>query len=261
MLIVYFILFILYLWCSISVLANKPFSYDFLIIQITGFIVVTRLLFQEVSKKNLKIYLFLERIKLFFYKDTTSKWWFHARFDNVHLENVLQTIQEALKGGRFNSKCLSATDREIELEINELSRVSISLSQHNENCVDVVSRKIEVPYGRTKDKLTSEIEPFLQLIDQTLKPETHSFIFNVEFSGNNPYFNVYIAHLPPSQVEDFRVILHVNGNSPNNERDKVEISKSKVRITADSTSSFKELAESFILLTPDTKLLLGGKDA
>ncbi|HMS40251.1 MAG TPA: hypothetical protein PKE69_08500 [Pyrinomonadaceae bacterium] len=264
MFILYLILLILYI-ASASYAVYSNYSNATLIAGVAGLVATGRLFLQELAKKNLRLYIAIERLKLKIKPDTTSKWWFHARYDDINSENVLNNIFDALKASRFVVKQLSKTDREIELEIDETIRVNISLtpfseSSFNVNHIDVVSRKLEVSYGRAKEKLSAEIEPFLQLLERELKPKSRSLILNIEFMGNNPFFNIYIANLPPSQVEDFRVILHIDGNSPNNERDRVEISKSKVRITADSTTSFKELAESFILLTPNTKLLLGEKN-
>ncbi len=124
-----------------------------------------------------------------------------------------------------------------------------------------MSKTIEVSYGHAQKKLESQIEPFLLLLENIIKPKTHSFQLNVDFTRKqNPFFNVYIANLSQTQIEDFRVVLHVDGNSPKSASDRVEISASKLRITAESTNSFTKLAKNFILLTPDTKLLIGAKN-
>jgi hypothetical protein len=263
---IYLILLAFYIPIAIYLLIQN-FSYALLILQISGFIAIARSAVQEISKKYLPLYFFIERRKLFFVSDTTSKWWFQGRYDGISSKEVFNDLEINLrKDSRFKIKILKQNDREKELEINETLFITLTFVDESESPfglshIDVVSRTIEVSYGHAKKKLENQIEPFLLSLANIIKPEKHSFELNVDFMGkSNPFFNVYIANLSPSQVEDFRVVLHVDGNSPNSLSDKVVISSNSLHITADSTNSFRKLAENFILLTPDTRILIGDKN-
>ncbi len=266
MLYVYLILLILFIGVSVYQ-AVESFSTSALFIQIAGFVAIFHRMLQELSKKWLSLYFFIERTKLKFSSDTTSKWWFHARYDGISIENIPETLDRELRTNeRFKIKLSRRNDTEFDLDVNDGSfYVSLSFTKDYQGVnqilnLDLVSKKIEVSYGHAKSKLQNQIEPFLQFLDRTVKPENRSFDLNVKFSGNkNPFFNVYVANLMPEQVEDFRVVLHVDGNSPSSLSDKVIIAKDGLQITADSSGAFKKLAEDFILLTPDTQLLIGGK--
>lgn len=261
----YGVLLVIFLVCSIYSLINN-FSYPALFTSLAGFVVFCRLFLQELSKEFLPLYFWIERLKLSIRSDTTSIWWFNARYNDISSKEVFDNILPALRNSRFKIKSLSETDREIELEIDDTIRVCFTFIPYNEsafnvNEISLSSRKLEISYGRAKQKLSTQIEPFLQLVESNIRPESCSFELNIEFSGNNPFFNVYIARLSPNKVQDFRVVLHVDGNSPKSKTDRVEISKEKVRVIAESTNSFRKLAEDFILITPDTKLLIGDKNA
>jgi len=264
MLFAYLILLILFIVASTYSLWGNFSFLSFLII-LGGLISTSRLFLQELSKKYLPVYFFLTRQKLRFFTDTTSKWWFHARY-NVVSEDAFYEIDKLIKNTRFAIKIKNKNDREIELLVNETITLRVAFTPENEsflnhNQIDITSNKIEVSYNHTKHKLETEIEPLLQLFDDWFKSDSRSYQFNVDFMKDNPFFNVYIANLSQSKVEDFKVILHVDGNSPKSKSDRIEISSRNMRITADSTNSFKKLAENFVMLTPDTKLLIGDKNA
>ncbi len=268
MLFVYLVLLILYISCSIILIITN-FSYPTLITQIVGFVAVSRLFLQELSKKYLPLYFWLERQKLRFFSDTTSKWWFQARYDGVESKAIFDNLESKLKTSKFKIKLVGQNNREKNFEIDDTLFISVVYSGgdsfsndiNGESYIDIISKTIEVSYGHAKEKLEKQIEPLLMSLNDIIKPERRSFELNVEFVRKlNPFFNVYIANLSPSQIEDFRVVLHVDGNSPNGLKDIVVISSNKLRITAESTNSFKKLAQDFILLTPDTRLLIGDKN-
>jgi hypothetical protein len=119
----------------------------------------------------------------------------------------------------------------------------------------IVSRVMEVSYGHAKKKLQQQIVPVLQAINDVLKADNSSFELDVKFMKQNPFFAVYIAHLRPDQVKDYKVVLHVDGSHPSGKPEKVEITKEKVHVTTKTTDSFRHVAEQFVLLSPDLKML------
>jgi len=53
------------------------------------------------------------------------------------------------------------------------------------------------------------------------------------------------------------VILHVDGGHPTGKAETVEITKQKVHVTARTPHSFQSIAEQFVLLSPDLRMLRG----
>lgn len=268
-LIVYAVLFVVLVALSISSL-RADFSYTGLIIQIGLLLGWSRLVFQELQKKHLPLYFWWERQKVrWWYGDSTSKWWFHARYDGIQTDDVFEELDAKLKDSRFKIKTLRGNNREREFQIDDSLYVTVHLGMATDSPdevpdvdhIAVTSRVMEVSYGYAKTRLETQIQPFLSLLDSVLKPDSHSFELNVDFMGDgNPFFNVFIANLPASKVEDFRVVLHVDGNSPSANKDRIVISSKKIKITADSPASFNKLAQDYLLLTPDTRHLVGARE-
>lgn len=236
-----------------------------LVVFATGLLATARTFVQSLAQTSLPVYFFVQRLKLRVASDTTSRWWFAARYDGEWAEDASAAICQTLgKQFRLPVRIERKSNREITVEVDSTLHVTVtvtpaSMSPFGKQHVDVISKTIEVSYGHARKKLDSQIIPFLAEVERILRPDSSSFELNVEFGRDNPFFAVYIAHLSPDQVGDFRVVLHVDANHPSGSAEKVEISRRELHVTALSTMSFKKLAEDFILLSPDTKLLAGVK--
>lgn len=147
-----------------------------------------------------------------------------------------------------------------QIEIDQTLTLSIQFepAHFSEDSLDhltVVSRVMEVSYGHAKKKLQQQIIPVLQSINDVLRADNSSFELDVQFMKQNPFFAVYIAHLRPDQVKDYKVVLHVDASHSSGKPEKVEITKEKVHVTAKTTDSFRHMTEQFVLLSPDLKML------
>jgi hypothetical protein len=109
--------------------------------------------------------------------------------------------------------------------------------------------------GTQRTNFSSKSSLVLQAINDVLKADSSSFELDVQFLKKNPFFAIYIAHLRPDQVQEYKVILHVDGSHPSGKPEKVEISKEKVHVTSKTTDGFRHMAEQFVLLSPDLKML------
>jgi hypothetical protein len=120
----------------------------------------------------------------------------------------------------------------------------------------IVSKTQELPYLFSVEKIEQQILPMFNLVRDGLCPSKCSYELDVEFRGANPFFEVYIARLKPEQVGEFRVVLHI-ASGMRDHKERVEISRTNVHVIAATTDSFKKLADNFILLSPDVKMLAG----
>lgn len=214
------------------------------------------------QKASLTVYFFFQRLLIRFSPDTTGRWWFSARYDGRFSDSVVGALTAYISGEKFRFPSRierqSALVAEVEIDETLLLKIQFDPPQNSEDGqghVTVLSRVMEVSYGHAKRKIEEQIIPVLQAFGDELKPSTCSFELDVQFLKRNPFFAVYISHLRPEQVHDYRVVLHVDGNHPSGEPEKIEVSKERVHVTAGSTHSFKSMAEQFVLLSPDVKLL------
>ncbi len=231
----------------------------------SGLIALLMGLAGALQKSSLTIYFLFQRIALRLSSDTTGRWWFSARYDGHFDDSVVHSLNNHLQGEgfRFATKVERETALTAEVEIDQTLFLKIQFdpghaSEDGEGHVTVISRVMEVSYGHAKRKIEQQIVPVLQAMADVLKPSNSSFELDVQFLKRNPFFAVYISHLRPEQVQDYRVVLHVDGSHASGKAEKVEISKQKIHVTANSTNTFKSMAEQFVLLSPDVKMLKAG---
>ncbi len=236
-----------------------------IISKISGLVALLSAMGMALQKSSLRVYFFFQRIAIRFFPDTTSRWWFSARYDghfsaaSVHL--LIQHFQS--NDFRFPIKVEREDNLSAQIDVDDTLVLNIqldpqSISEDQLDHITVLSKVMEVSYGHAKKKLDAQIVPVLQAISDVLRPENSSFELDVQFLRRNPFFAVYIAHLNPSQVQDYRVVLHVDGGHASGRTEKVEITKEKIHVTTQTTNSFRSIAEQFVLLSPDLKLLKAG---
>lgn len=243
-----------------------PSSVPEAITRLSGLAALLTGLVGALQKSSLKVYFYLQKIAIRLSPDTTGRWWFSARFDGQFGDTVIRTLRDHFqsKEFRFSSKVEEEDAFTAQVEIDQTLYLKIQfdpkhLSEDGEDHVTVLSRVMEVSYGHAKRKLEQQIVPVLQAIADVLRPSNSSFELDVQFLKRNPFFAVYIAHLRPEQVQDYRVVLHIDGSHSSGKAETVEITKRKVHVTAKTTHSFQSIAEQFVLLSPDLKMLKGGR--
>jgi hypothetical protein len=238
--------------------------------QISGFIGLSAALLQNLSKHSLPVYFWIQRLRLRFSWGAVTRWTFAARFDGDFGQDCLAEVISFLcdpKTFSMQVRVESHSSRQaivtidgslvltFSLELQEFSEANLAGGEDKAHFT-VVSRVLELPYRYSVEKIQRQIVPLLTVLAARLSAAHSSFELDVEFRGKNPFFEVYIAHLKPEQIDDFRVTLHVDSTSPTR-KDRVEIASKHVHITATSTDSLTRLASDFILLSPDVKVLLG----
>jgi hypothetical protein len=236
-----------------------------IISKISGFVALLAAMGTALQKSSLKVYFWSQRFAIRFFPDTTSRWWFSARYDGHFSSDSIRLLIEHFqsKEFRFPIKVEKEDNLIAQIDVDETLTLNIQLDPKDiseDQCdhITVMSKVMEVSYGHAKKKLDTQIIPVLQAINDVLRPENVSFELDVQFLRKNPFFAVYIAHLNPEQVQDYRVVLHVDGSHPSGRPETVEITKEKVHVTAQTTTSFKSVARQFVLLSPDLKMLKAG---
>jgi hypothetical protein len=187
---------------------------------------------------------------------------FSARYEGHFPDDAVRHLLDHFKSGefRFPTKVERQDTLSAQVEVDQTLTLNIQFepaqtSEDQSDHLTVISKVMEVSYGHAKKKLDSQIVPVLQAINDVLKPENASFELDVQFLRRNPFFAVYIAHLRPEQVQDYRVMLHVDAGHATGKTEKVEITKERVHVTAKTTNAFRSIAEQFVLLSPDLKML------
>ncbi len=245
--------------------AYHPNHLPEVISKVSGLVALLSAMGMALQKHNLRIYFLFQKIAIRFFPDTTSRWWFSARYDGQFPDDSVHLLIQHLQGKdfRFPVKVEKEDALTAQIEVDQTLILNVQLdpqfiSEDQRGHFTIVSKVMEVSYGHAKKKLDTQIIPVLQAIGDVLRPENGSFELDVQFLRRNPFFAVYIAHLRPDQVQDYRVVLHVDSGHPTGRAEKVEITKERVHVTAQTTNSFRTIAEQFVLLSPDLKMLKAG---
>jgi hypothetical protein len=233
--------------------------------KVSGLVALLSAMGTALQKSSLRVYFFFQKIAIRFFPDTTSRWWFSARYDGQFpADSVRRLIQHFQSSEfRFPVKVEREDNLTAQIDVDETLILKIQLDPQDvseDQCdhITILSKVMEVSYGHAKKKLDTQIIPVLHAISGVLRPENGSFELDVQFLRRNPFFAVYIAHLKPEQVQDYRVVLHVDGGHPSGRTETVEITKEKIHVVAQTTNSFRSIAEQFVLLSPDLRLLKAG---
>ncbi len=266
MTILFGVLLLLFLATSVYSL-RASFSFPALIAYLAGFVGISHAFLQSLANSNLRVYFWLQRIRIWWFSDLVTRWWFGARFEGDHpptiIADLLHFMQDSEKF-KFGVQVDYSTDRDMQVEVDRTLTLKITfdpalLSASGRGCVSVLSKTIEVSYGHARRKIETQIVPVILALKDYLRPDNASYDLDVDFPERNPFFAVYVAHLKPEQIGDFRVVLHLDAYSRSRRPEKVEISRQNLHVTALSTDSFKQLALDFILLSVDTKMLAGAR--
>ena len=244
---------------------HHPNSAPEIISKASGLVALLSAFATALQKSSLRVYFLFQKIAIRFFPDTTSRWWFAARYDGQFKDDAVHRLIEHFQSSQFRFPVRVEREDKLQAQIEVDQTLTINMqfdsrqvSEDQRDHFTVLSKVMEVSYGHAKKKLDLQIVPVLQAISDVLRPENSSFELDVQFLGRNPFFAVYISHLRPDQVQDYRVVLHVDGGHSTGRTERVEITKEKVHVTARTTNAFRSIAEQFVLLSPDLKLLKAG---
>lgn len=260
--VVFGVLWLLFV-CAAAYSLTTTFSVPTLTAALGGFIGLSKAFVDSLSKENLRVYFFMQRLRIRLHSGAITRWWFAARFDGKYSQETIADLIQFMSDRtrfKFPIQIDFQNAREAQVQIDETLIVRLSYDPAEDvpdatAHVTVLSKTIEVSYGYTKTKLATQIIPVLGALKTFLAPENSSYELNVDFTGANPFFAVYVNHLKPQQIGEFKVVLHLDAYSATPRAEKVEISSKSLHLTASSTDSFNKLALDFILLSPDVKML------
>jgi hypothetical protein len=243
------------------------FSVSSLVTQLAGFTGLAFAFQKALSNSSLRAYFWFQRIRIWWFSDLVTRWWFSAGFDGDYVPAIIYELRDFLrdkKRFKFDVVVDYFNDREVQVVIDKTLTLRVSfdpstISPSGRDHISIISKSLEVSYGHARKKIETQIVPVMLALRNFLNPESGSYDLNVDFPDRNPFFAVYVANLKPEQIGDFRVVLHLEAFSPSLQAETVEISRQSLHLTALSTDSFKKLALDFILLSADTKMLAGAR--
>ena len=95
--ILFAVLFCLLIPASIYSLWTQ-FSIPVLFSNVVAFVAIARSLLDAISRDNLRVYFFLQRLRIWWHSDLVTRWWFAVRFDGLNYSpEVIDRIITFLK--------------------------------------------------------------------------------------------------------------------------------------------------------------------
>ncbi len=246
---------------ALAYLQTKNPSIVTLIPALPGFVALCALFYRSLASHYLQVYLFGQRLYLrTLGRGETSEWRIYARFQGryspdslVHLVSTLQSVK------RFAAKVDYAYSTKVGVSLFDRVVLTFSLDDSTGE-IDIESKFLEVTFSSAEDTLNGLIGPLLECVKRDLRPEHDSYQLELRFSGNNPFYALYISHLRPEQIDRFNITIAPRGISAEN-LESVTITKDLVTVEAVSTSAFLELSKKFVLLRTSPALLKGTTNA
>src|ERR1700679_4252868 len=81
--------------------ASHPNSVPDIVSKVSGLVALLFALGTALQKTSLKVYFLFQRIAIRFFPDTTSRWWFSARYDGRFSEDAVRRLVEHFQGVHF----------------------------------------------------------------------------------------------------------------------------------------------------------------
>ena len=261
--IIWFSVCIFYLVFSIIQIKSPDFKNTDLIIIVIGFMGLLASLLKHLYQNNLTCYLHWVRFKNWF-RNYPVNWDLNIRFDGSFDEDVISKIEKFIQTNQRvydKTKVFHRTKNSLNFSVFGTLNFYLDfqpkhINNFNYDTIDISLNAFEIGSNSSKRKLESEIIPFLSKLQNILKPDNTSYVLNITFIQNNPFFTIFISHLNPSQIKSFNINLHIDAYSRNSFKDVVTITKENIIINANDLHSLKELANDFIYLSTNVKQYL-----
>jgi hypothetical protein len=150
-----------------------------IISKISGLVALLSAMGMALQKSSLRAYFFFQRIAIRFFPDTTSRWWFSARYDGHFPDDSVRLLIQHFqsKDFRFPVKVEREDNLTAQIDVDDTLVLSIQLDPQNvsEDQLDhitVLSKVMEVSHGHAKRKLDTQIVPvgYIGMEDRTLDP-------------------------------------------------------------------------------------------
>lgn len=261
--ILWLVVCIFYIVFSIIQVSSPDFKMTDLIIILTGFLGLFTAFLKHLYQSNLTCYLYWARFKNWL-RNFPSKWELNIRYDGTFDHDIALNIEKYIQSNQHsfaNSKVFHKTQNSINFSICSTLNFYLEyqpkeFNQFSYDTIDISLSPFEIGSNSSKRKLESQIIPFLSNLQNLLKPDNTSYVLNISFIKNNPFFTIFISHLDPSQINSFNINLHIDDYSKNASKDVVTINKENIIVNANDLHSLKELANDFIYLSTNVKQYL-----
>lgn len=258
--IIWFFICILYVIFSIIQINSPGFKNTDLVIIITGFFGLIASLLKHLYQSNLTFYLHWVKFKNWF-RNYPSKWELNIRFDGNFDDDIVKKLDGFIQSKQninYNSKIFHKTWNSINFSIFTTLNFYLDFQPKNINSlnydtIDISLSPFEIGSNSSKRKLESLIIPFLSNLQNFLKPDNTSYVLNISFIRDNPFFTLFISHLNPEQINSFNINLHIDTYAKSSCKDIVTINKENIIVSANDLHSLKELANDFIFLSANVK--------
>ncbi len=258
--IIWFVVCILYAIFSLIQIKSPDFKNTDLVIIITGFFGLLASLLKHLYQSNLSFYLYWIKFKNWF-RNYPSKWELNIRFDGNFDDDIVKKLDGFIQSNQNiydNSKVFHKTKNSINFSIFSTLNFYLDfqpkhINSLNYDTIDISLSPFEIGSNSSKRKLESQIIPFLSNLQNFLKPDNTSYVLNISFIKDNPFFTLFISHLDPTQINSFNINLHIDAYSKNSCKDIVTINKENIIVSANDLHSLKELANDFIFLSTNVK--------
>lgn len=261
--IVWGVLLLLYLLIGIFQVVKGHFSISGFVIYLAGFIGLSSTLCKSLASNSLKLFLLWNRLKNRL-RNYPSMWTIFARYDGEYNSAIISKFKDFILDGeniRYHKKIHHQTVQSMHFSINGsltffLELESKKIGEHQNDFISMKLSTFEIGCNDAERKLNTQIVPLLEKFQNYFRPQDVFYTVSINFLGRNPFYTVYIEHLRPDKIDDFRVNLKTHAYKPNQRADKVIIRKEKLVLETTSLQCLKELAKDFIFLSPNlTKVM------
>lgn len=216
----------------------------------------------SLAQSSLRVYFIWQRLRLQLDARAVARLAIVARFDNVEGTDTALRLAQFLGNAECFHKPATTLHRDsVTVHLSRSDGLNFSIcvegqetSFDGRNHVQLRTSLLELPPLYAVSKVSDEILPLLSSIRSFLGADNCAYQLSLQFERQNPFFAIYIAHLQPDQIGEFRVILNHSTHQPD-KTDRVEIRKQSLSIQTSSTENLARLANDFILLSPNLKSL------
>lgn len=261
--IIWLILLITFLILSINEITQPDFNYSSLPIIIGGFIGIFSTFIIQLYQNNLTCFFYWIRFKNWL-RNYQTTWKVNARYDGNFDEDVVNKIENFINDIRKSGKSVKIfhkTLNSINFTIYDSLNFYIDYQCQNDlnpnfSTIDISLSSFDIGCNDSKEKLNTIIIPIFSQLQDILKPNNYSYVINLSFKSNNPFYSIYLAHLNTSQINTFVIDLHLDKYSEGKSKDLVTIRKNNIIVSANDLHSLKELSNDFIYLSSNVKKYL-----
>lgn len=198
------------------------------------------------------LYLSVQRTLLWL-TNTTTHWSLDVRLKPVvadeegaqDVSNRLQEKLEARYASQIHIRRLDPDEFDFRIEHQFHGRVSV-VAQDGEPRIELLIGELAVGFRDSLRRLRDHICPLIEEVESDFRIGSGERIYNLtaHFSGNNPYFGVFIQKLKVSEVDAFNLII----KSPREAGGHLTVSTDTISLTSRSLSAFRTQLEGLFSL-------------